>query len=528
VSKITVIIPTNQSPIQCLAWSLLSLYLRSDVSKIESVIVSINGPDSRTGETSCQDDKFCLCQKFQDYLPITIIRTWSRCAIGAAMQAAMPLVKTDKYLLMHDDVIVLSQDWQQEAENAFESGAAAIVTPPILDKKFTVTILENHPNEANTAVYAPSLNICFSMFRTSDNLKWLEYHLKKNDVNTSSVNDFYKSHPERYTSLMDDYFKVNIKKLTRLEIFNKKISSNFFQYDCGAWPAEKIKNQPIAKFNNHVTYHFETMSHKKTALWEAEHPGIIPRQLLEECQTKHPEILNFIPKIGNKIPDFSSLRPLVCVVVYDRVETIAHWIKAWKESEKYNGKLLIVQNIDDSKNSEKVTNAIKELQPDYHWQRTNDNESCKHWFELLDFKEIDFDWNILCTFTDDCIPLRKDFLMPFLNMFANDDKLGATGGLEIYDRSEILEDHYFCRSVCVAFRKECIKEIKKIALLSKPQKIPSGFSILCENQIFFWAKKTGYNVAPTNHHWSLIFGWDCDHDGIRNLWEKSNFNLFNK
>jgi hypothetical protein len=529
----TIVIPTGSAPVECLVWAVLSLLVRSDISKINQIIVSINGPDIRTGKTDIQDKKeeFCSNLRKAGY-PITVVRTWSRVGIGPAIQLAMPLVMTDNYLLMHDDVFVLNNDWQNEAQMWLQSDVCGIVMPPVLPVKLITTILSREGEDksyATTITYLPTINTTFSIFKKSSNFTWADYHCSvSTPIDVSKINPFYEKKSKTYTILAGNGFANRIKKFTRLNIEKYKCEVKKVQFNCGSWPAYSIiQDNKIATFGN-VAHHLNSMSCKEATQWEVQNPDHETVKLIHEIkESKFSSFYNYpLPEIV----DISGFKPLVCVLVYHRIENITHWIKAWKECNHYNGRLLVVQNVDNTQVCKDIADQISELEPEYHWLRKNDNESLKHWFELLNVEDVDFDWNMLIAFTDDCIPLRKDFLYPFLETFAKNPKLGVVGGVPAnFSRAEVLNEKYFLRSVAVAIKREVLEKVKEVAYKEAGEvtyKSDSYFSINCEQRIYKWAKDEGYEISETNRDWSLTYGWDNDNQGCNNLWEQSCFNIF--
>lgn len=132
-NKVTAIIPTGPAPMKSLLWSVFSLLLRSTPHGIlDHFVVCINGPDKRTGDPTLQNHK----QKFLEELrklkwyttndpsnkrdmPITVIRAWSRVGHAEAVEMATTWVHTDSYLLLHDDVIIMSKNWEKEVTEKF-------------------------------------------------------------------------------------------------------------------------------------------------------------------------------------------------------------------------------------------------------------------------------------------------------------------------------------------------------------------------------------------------------------------------
>lgn len=65
--KITAIIPSFSAPLECLLWSVFSLLTRSQPGdKLEHIIVSINGPDKRTGDPALQDKKQAFLEELRN------------------------------------------------------------------------------------------------------------------------------------------------------------------------------------------------------------------------------------------------------------------------------------------------------------------------------------------------------------------------------------------------------------------------------------------------------------------------------
>jgi hypothetical protein len=118
--KISAVIPTFSSPINCFIRSIFSLVLRSDPRFLHHVFISINGPDSREGGNELQDKKQSFIEDLRSakwpgsgFNPgsITLIRTWSRIGHSQALDQCVPWIDTEYYLSMHDDVLVMDSSW---------------------------------------------------------------------------------------------------------------------------------------------------------------------------------------------------------------------------------------------------------------------------------------------------------------------------------------------------------------------------------------------------------------------------------
>ncbi|RTK96724.1 MAG: glycosyltransferase family 2 protein [Neisseriaceae bacterium] len=533
--SLTVIIPTNDAPIQTLEWSILSLLMNSNLDNIQEIIVSINGPDNRTGNSSLQDQKELFCKKLANAgYPITVLRTWSRIGFSGAVQSALSFVKTEYYLLMHDDVIVLNKDWQKELDQ-FENGADAIIHAPVFSNKLKTAVLTNSYKETTTVTFLPAINSSFSAFRTSCNFNWSDYYcwIKESDyVDLESTNSFYKNKTKAVSLLFrKETFADDIKDRTKLELNRVKTRPELVQYNSGSWVANDLINSNRVFCFSKVVHHLEGMNNKfkEVKKYEVDNPDQFVCGFLNDL--KNHDLFKFYDFSLPKEKDFSSNKLLVCVLVYKRIENLKKWMDIWKKANKFGGKLLVVQNADNSIDCKEISKQIDILQPDYHWVRKNDNESMKHIFELLIRKDIvDFDWDKIVFFTDDCIPLREDFLMPFLDAL---EDVSLTGGvLSSFKRDEIDKEGYFQRSVCLGIKKEVLLRVRHKAYRRIKMRgdfiQPSLFSTNCERFIWNWAKEEGFEVGPTRYEWSKIFGWDCDHQKIDDLWDKIDLNLYGK
>ena len=132
VTGMTAIIPTYNSSPRLFALSLLSLlYNSQDV--LVHVIVTINGPDKRTGDPECQNQKQAFLEALREKkyrcepMPLTVQRTWSRVGHAQALDSAMPWVHTRDILVMHDDVILLDPAWGGQVTRCLNNPDAGLV-----------------------------------------------------------------------------------------------------------------------------------------------------------------------------------------------------------------------------------------------------------------------------------------------------------------------------------------------------------------------------------------------------------------
>lgn len=589
--KITVIIPTGESPADCFIRSLCSLIINSDKEIIDSIIVSINGPDSRTGSTTNQDrkEKFCLSIKEELNYPIKVVRTWSRIGFSQPISMCIPLVKTEYYLLMQDDVMVLNKDWQREAMFWLEeNNVEAIVSLPVFDQSLLTRLNGMFQKERSKPIThflsLPSISTVFSIFRSSSNLIWKDFLIDLEEkIKILEIKDFFKNYmssvtllpgeiPKRKSGMglqtylesvnggLSELLDVPWESLTE-EQKNKLINNsrknlldkshryrkwrcisidglaNRVSYKTGSWAAYQIlkSNKKIAHFSR-VIHHIENMTNKESRLWENDNPDIfvrstikkIEKSFLNKIYSKHTKKISSIKKF--------KVKPLLCIQVYDRAEDVKNWINVWKKSIKFGGKLLIVQNYDETKECIETSKIIEQLNPDFYWKRKNDNQLL-HIFELVENKfKINYDWNVLFTFIDDIYPLRKDFLWPMIIQF-HDENLGITGGYKkaanknkninnetIPVQGRGLSGKFLQRNVALAIRKCCLEKVNE-KILNTEIKKRRDFSYLFESRIGDWVEKVGYKWKASDYEWPFIFGWDVDNNIQENLFEKAHSNI---
>lgn len=312
--KMTAVIASCQAPIECLMWSVFSLLLRSKPGdRLEHIIVTLNGPDKRTGDPSLQDEKQAFLEELRDIrwmderdMPLTVIRAWSRVGHAQAVEMALPWVHTEAYILMHDDVIVNDENWIRVIENPFftdEQTAAAFV-PPLL-----VIGLDCYKHQGEWLLRFPHPNTAFVVCRKSLMQKlgasWCGYHLKQEfDLSDQAFCDeLLRFHRER-------------GHIQNLPIKNEKYG--YVSQDIGAWVYYRLlqENMRVAPLPSSVVTHFIGMSWGDEAyLGEA-----VPRRnlivsKLEAEIDRVPEFKALYQKYKKKVsrsgPDLTLLRPFL-------------------------------------------------------------------------------------------------------------------------------------------------------------------------------------------------------------------------
>lgn len=115
---------------------------------------------------------------------------------------------------------------------------------------------------------------------------------------------------------------------------------------------------------------------------------------------------------------YSSSEPiekLVCVVTHNRKEIVSKWLRAWNNADKCGAKIAVLHAFDGEEPSNDERDNILQWRPDYYIPFRN-NPATKDMQALMlvikDFVKVP-NWNYLFWFTDDCMPMKKDFLKSF-------------------------------------------------------------------------------------------------------------------
>lgn len=267
--KVTAIVPTCCAHINFLLWSVFSLLLRSKPNGIlEHICVNINGPDQRTGDTTNQDDKQKFLTELRDIqwyhaadpankrqMPLTVIRAWSRVGWAESLEMALPWIHTDAYMFMHDDVMVLKPEWQDEVVNKFyaDDNVALAHCGPLLGSPCDHAIhrgmyLARLPQVETTFL------VCKKKWVMKAQAPWTGYHIPSDDnvlqFDLSEVGD------------IEEFFSFWRKQGVLKEPFMKTELYNFVRQELGAWVYYKLY-QNGHKFNEldpSIMLHFDKMS----------------------------------------------------------------------------------------------------------------------------------------------------------------------------------------------------------------------------------------------------------------------------
>jgi hypothetical protein len=303
--KMTMVIPTRNSSMECLLWSVFSLLLRSNpFGLMEHFCVCINGPDKRTGNTATEDKKQAFLEELRDLewyhadnlklrrpMPLTVIRVWSRVGYSEVFEMALNWVHTDSYCLMHDDVILLDKNWEQQAKEVFynDEKVAIAYIPPLHG-----CICDHAIHRGMYLLRLPQLQTTFLMCKKKDIMKvgalWRGYHIPSDEnmlqfdlEEIGDIADFEKFWKNR---------KLYDKPVIKTELYN------FVRQEVGAWVYYKLDQAgyKFAPLSPQTILHLEGMSRF----------DITPEVRMEKIKEHKKEVKSLEKEIFNH-PEYSVL-----------------------------------------------------------------------------------------------------------------------------------------------------------------------------------------------------------------------------
>ncbi len=212
-----------------------------------------------------------------------------------------------------------------------------------------------------------------------------------------------------------------------------------------------------------------------------------------------------------------ELKPIVCLCVYDRQQMCGKWLRAWENAKKFGAKLVVIHNFDPNPGSPKVeqVNRILEWQPDYYIPRLNRGGDIGAFQDFLVRRDEFYHWDAVFWFADDCLPMRRDFLQPFLNQLSL-PHVGLVGAFY-----EPHPEHI--RTCAFALKREVALQLQFPQKLMEHPRERYQFEHGVGN-MFWQVKNMSYNVALAYgdfdtewcHDQTLI--WDTDHCFNHDLW----------
>jgi hypothetical protein len=517
MEKITAIIATGTSPIQCFYRSIVSLLLHTDKDVFDQIIVSINGPDSRTGEPIYQDKKQQLCEDLAALgYPITVARAWSRVGFGQPYDMVTSLARTDVVLFMQDDII-LKQNWMEEAFPSFfaDPSVAVMTYKPMLANCLLANVWQY--SEGMLRVDLPFMNNAFTLVRTNRiSRPWHGHYCTipptdiEQKIDIEKFREFW-TEEGNYSVLPGPGMTVDVEKKGKLSMDHSWKLYTLFTTGFGSWNYYDlyVHGDKFQFFSESVLEHYEGMSWSGEAMNETDIPTINLhefRSKVKQNQNFEDLFVKYMPETS-PMPDLSSIRPLVGVVVFERTFEIDKWLKAWNNANHYGAKIAVFHTYNgDEPDAEQKANILKH-NPDFYIPVPNSKGDLGAFADLCSGKiKVDFDWNNLFWYTDDVLPIHKDFIYPMIFEMLKPG-MGMTGGW--YNDSNI-------RTVNFAISREAMERLD----FSGFSDDRLAFVNSVERDLAKMVRDLGYMVGPMTFRYSAKYVWDCDHEGIVNLWHK--------
>jgi len=452
-SKITVIIATATAPFEFFVQAILSLILRTKVESLDQIIVSINGPDNRTGDETLQTSKEQFAKELNDLgYPVTVIRTWSRLDSSRPFQMCLPLVRTKYYLFMQDDLIITNPSWLDEALDLFENKKCSVV---MSGQRIARRIHAHFPNDELSIIDFFAMNMAFVMVDgdacpdtwvsyvnipnalISNHDEFKEYHIRNSNFDWRYYNQFrYPDHTDRNPHLKT-YLDKNLEEhpMVYAGVPVENRTYTFVNMPMGSWVYYLAKDK-IEVFKPKTIYHFCECSTKDNALRDATTSSCELKFLEDELGDlrsiyykylprrnariiKIPEVVEFKRDCNDKYPSV-----LISVCVYKKINVVEKWMRHWYDRyNKYNSKIALVHNFDGEEPNPAERDRLLALKPDYYVPRYNRGQDIGIFQDLIEKRLPYFqpEFDLLFCFADDTYPLHKDFLGVFMEVMREPD-----------------------------------------------------------------------------------------------------------
>lgn len=131
--------------------------------------------------------------------------------------------------------------------------------------------------------------------------------------------------------------------------------------------------------------------------------------------------------------DHVPQKTIVVVMVYNRFENLKLWLNAWKRCQRANAELVVIHNLET--HNERYANLCRDIGVRYVPRRNVG-------FDMGAFQDVcrnrlsgfPNDWDNLLWVSDDCLPLKKNFLPLFLNVLEH-------GQVPCYEISDQVKRH---------------------------------------------------------------------------------------
>lgn len=142
-------------------------------------------------------------------------------------------------------------------------------------------------------------------------------------------------------------------------------------------------------------------------------------------------------------------KTIVAIIVWNRFDNLKRWINCWNQCNKMDAELVVVHNLEQ--NNDKYAELCRENGITYV-PRVNKGFDIGAFQDVCKEKLADFpnNWDNLIWITDDCIPMSKDFVKPYLEHLNN-------GNIPCYEISKEVKTHI--RTTGFGINKEVSKKL---------------------------------------------------------------------
>lgn len=522
--KITLIIETFDSHVDRLLASVLSVLLRSkDINGVlEHIIVCIHGPDERTGSTKIQDKKQAFLEELRVLkwqipgsnetrdMPLTITRSWSRIGHGQALEQAVAWVHTEAYVLMADDYVIIDSNWVNDIKTRLldqpDVGYLAM-------KPWGIGACEN-PNTKNWQLHMPRVAVLWLAIKKSVaeqvGLRWSGYFLTCKFSADKELIEYHKPDKDALIEIKKANYQFG-----ELIIEQGAWAHHLLQeagIKCGDMPDALLQNRELSWYLDKEDFLNLEADIRKSSYWE----------LYSKYQSSNK--IQGIIESYRSMPINPNMKVVVVVCVYNRIREIINWMRAWNNANHYGCKLAIVHSWGELNQIGRYADEPNQIQsamiqkfgPDYYLPRFNIGMDIRALYDLKDDPRMT-DWDAIVWFTDDCLPMDKDFLMPFMANLSKPE-VGLVGAFP--------EVGYY-RTVSFGIKKEVMQ---KIPWINNGDILSRTHCLQMENQLESQVKAAGYKTVSIlpgpgseNYvHWSRFSDWVWDSDSTQelNMWYK--------
>lgn len=130
---------------------------------------------------------------------------------------------------------------------------------------------------------------------------------------------------------------------------------------------------------------------------------------------------------------------IVCIIVYDRIDNIDRWLKCWEQCEKHDAELIILHNFYGDLELQKKFKSLCDRYSVTYLPRNGEGYDVGAFRDVCkdDLKDFPGDWTHLLWCCDDCFPMSKDFLKPFIDTILQNGTAVACMEISPYVRKHI-------------------------------------------------------------------------------------------